>query len=426
MRSHQYLATIGSAVVAAVFLAACGGGSTVGPEHFRLIATEFAGGLRLIDGRLPPAIDESGRVAFMGQIAPTDNRAVFVGDGGPLSVADTQAAGYNGIQAVQLSSGGGVVFLDHARPSGPVPPRVGVYRTDLRGSAYTTLLEEEVHPSAAGFPLRMSGNGTVAFSTINDGRGAVYRGPAAGPVTALRDGTCHVYTDCSATFYNSGQLDVNDAGTAAVQMEYNDGYLYRGILVFDTPGETFPTLEATVQRQDVGVQPALAINNRGQVAFALTTSITIDYFTPPFPTSTGGPPTSSQTFGPGVYLASPAPIGTPIKFTQIASATDGYTSFGDVDVNDAGVVVFEASHGGRRGIFTGNNPAVDKVAITGEPMMIGGRWHYFSSVRLGQLNNRNQVAIRTIALSFPRALGSPADAGLDTDRQIWRIDMPAR
>ena len=143
----------------------------------------------------------------------------------------------------------------------------------------------------------MSGNGTIAFSNIVNGSGAFYTAPAGGAATVLRQG--------SGTFFNNQALDVNDAGAGAMQMEYTDPNhgLSRGILVFDTPGDDLSSIETTVERTGVGVQPRLSINNLGQVAFALDTSVTINYFNPPLPG--GGAPAGSQMLTEGIYLATP-------------------------------------------------------------------------------------------------------------------------
>jgi hypothetical protein len=179
--------------------------------------------------------------------------------------------------------------------------------------------------------MRMAANGMLGFGTNINGNGGIYRVPAAGMPELLRA--------ASGTYYNNGALDVNDAGTVCVQMEYMDpnSGLSRGLLVFDTPGDTLATNETTLMNAGVGVQPRVAMNSAGQVAFSLNDTVTIHYYTPPLPGS--GMPSGTQTLQPGVYLATPVPFGTPFTYTLIASNADGYSDFGEIDLNDQGVVV---------------------------------------------------------------------------------------
>jgi hypothetical protein len=412
MRLRQVLTTA-SALCIALWASACGTTAIVGPEHYTLIATDFVGGLKFIDASVPPSLSDDGHVAFVGSRTSPFIRpeAIFVGHGGPLSVAQTETAGYTQLTAVQYAASGELVFIGEHTPVATALR--GVFRTTSTGASYSTLLEGRTTwsfgdadtPPPRPYTLAMSPNGTVGFSTIVNAAGGLYRVPPGGSTELLRG--------ASGTYFNSGfkarEFDVNDAGAVAVQLEYSDpnAGLSRGLFVFDAPGDTLATIESTVMRQGVGSQPALALNGSGQMAFALNGPVTIQYFHPPLPG--GGAPAASQTLGAGVYLATPAPFGTPFTFTQIAAAAGGYSNFGRVDVNDSGVVVFEANYDGEKGIFSGSDPIVDRVAITGRLMIIGGQPNFFSVVQLGQLNNHNQVSIQT---SDSRT----------TDQRIWRID----
>jgi VCBS repeat-containing protein len=194
-----------------------------------------------------------------------------------------------------------------------------------------------------------------------------------------------------------------------MDMEYGDpnAGLRRGLLMFDTPGDTLATIETTLER--VGAQAQVAINNAGQVAFSLDAPVTIQYFTPPLPG--GGVPSSTLTVPAGVHRATPTPFGTPFSFTTIATPADGYSAFGKVALNDSGTVVFEANHNSNTGVFFGANAATDTIAITGEDVTVGGRSQFFSIVRLGGLNDANQLAIQTSDFRT-------------TDQQIWRVQLP--
>jgi len=375
--------------------------------QYTQIAYDFTGGIGFIDGTIDTAIAADGTVIFIAGALPSGALQIFGGTGGALTTVNTTAAGYSNISSIQISALGDVVFV--ARREGGADDYNGVYHSTLGGGPFTTLYEVVNGPFPVDPPprprVRMAENGTIAFSAIVNGDGAIYRGLADNPIEELRAG--------SGTFFNTQQFDVNSAGMVAVQMEYTDPNmgLSRGILNFESPGQGLDEITTTVERVSVGVQPTLAVNDNGQVAFALNTSITINYFDPPFPG--GGNPNGSQMLGPGVYLATPSAFGTPFTFTQIASTADGYTTFGDVDVNDNGVVVFEAGlAGGDSGIFFGNNPIDHMIARTGVDTTINGEDHFFSIVRLGQLNNSNQLSFQTSDFET-------------TDQIVWRVTIPA-
>lgn len=404
-------------VVAAAWISGCGGSDPVGPENYTLIARDFVDGLYFIDGSVPPALTSDGKVAFVGTRPLPDNpnsqtQAIYFGDGSSLTSLGTQAAGYTRVLSVQYATSGDVAFVSERTPD-TVLLR-GAYRTNTLGTAYTTLREAKANWSTSDGDLTppqrslaMSPNGTIAFSAIINGFGEVLRVAPGGAPEVMRSGEITAYN----TGNQAGHLDVNDAGEVAVQFEYLDPVvmLMRGLFVLDAPGETLATSETTLMRQPVSFRAPMAINASGQVAFSLAQpTIAVNYYTPP--TSATGAPTAMQAvLQPGVYLATPAPFGTPFTFTQIASTASGYSAFGRVDLNDSGTVVFEADHDGSRGIFRGGDPVLDRIAITRQPMIIDGRNHFFSFVRLGQLNNANQVSIQTSDY-------------YTTDQIVWRID----
>ncbi len=84
-------------------------------------------------------------------------------------------------------------------------------------------------PGSLGSGSRFAlAGGTVAFSQIQTGAGALYRCPAAGPVSVLRSG--------NGTFFNTGSVHVNDADRVVVQMEYGgSGRLQRALLAVRHP-----------------------------------------------------------------------------------------------------------------------------------------------------------------------------------------------
>jgi hypothetical protein len=113
----------------------------------------------------------------------------------------------------------------------------------------------------------------------------------------------------------------------------------------------------------------------------------------------------------GVHLATPTAFGLPFSFTTIAQPSDGYENFGKVVVNEAGTVAFEASVGSNSGVFFGPDPMTDTIAITGVNIPVAGINNFFSVVRLGSLNDANQLVIQTSDF-------------LSTDQRIWRVQLP--
>lgn len=385
-------------------------GVTAPAMTFEEIGHDFVGGVGFINGNVRAAIAENGDVIFAGTSTPTGAAMLFVGDGvNPLSTINYIAAGYDNIAAPQIDAAGNVAFVA-TRPTTPNDFR-GVYRTDTTGSAYSTVFEAEVtiFPTPTPVPqprLAMSGNGTIAFSNVVSATGAIWTAPAGGPAAVLRQST--------GVFFNNQAFDVNDSGTTAVQMEYTDpnNGLSRGILVFDTPGDDLSSIETTMERVGVGVQPKLAINNLGQVAFALNNDITINYFNPPLPG--GGAPAGSQTLTKGIYIATPSAYGTPFTYTQIADTTGAFESFNEIRFNDNGTVVFEAtfevSPGNTEfGLFTGGDPVNDLLVRTGVNTVINGQNNFFSVIRMGDLNHQDQLTFQTSDFNT-------------TDQIVWRVN----
>jgi len=138
------------------------------------------------------------------------------------------------------------------------------------------------------------------------------------------------------------------------------------------------------------------------VAFAMTTTATMNFYDPPHDPQ--GTLVASITLGPGVYTATPTLLGQPSIVTTIADLGDGYTSFGDVRISDSGTVVFEATTATHFGVFLGPDPVADKILGVGDTM--GGR--LFSFIKMGDLNNSAQLTLLTS--DFYTA-----------DRQVWRV-----
>jgi hypothetical protein len=335
-------------------------------------------------------------IAQDGTVLAAEATRLLVGDGTTLTAVDLApfALTINTLgtatptMAVQIRDAGDLVFVgERAGVMGCAASMRGAYRLDTSGAALGILRETCLFPPVTEkviAKIAMSPNGTVAFSSVLNGGGAIWRGPASGPVAALHAG--------SGEFYNSGALDVNDAGRTMVQMEYFDGFaggLMRGVLAFDTPEQPKLDLDTALEKLGIGTQPDVAINAGGTVAFALsgTFSMTI-----------GG---MVYMCAGGVYRAIPTPFNSPKSLTAVADLSGPYCRFGRVDINAAGTVAFEAAldsgtacaSGPFDGIFTGPDPSTATVVARG---MTGlGAHQYFDDVVLGQINDAGQVAFLT-------------------------------
>lgn len=375
------------------------------PYTFVEVAREFAEGsaLGFLDPDVRTSISEDGTVVFTGFVpgnfqGSTPDRLLF-GDGGPVGFVDL--TGFDDVRFVQVNSAGWVVF-EGIRDDGSFGQR-GVYRTSTTAAAITTYYEGSLGPPMPPEPTAFSANvalsesGTVAFTTITNGAGALYRGPVTGTPSVYRQG--------SGTFFNNRRLDVNDSGQVVMEMEYADPTrgLSRGLLVFSAPNQTRSQISTAFEKANVGWTARMAINGSGQVAFATNLSATLTFYDPP--DNPSGTVVETVTVSPGVYVSTPTGFGLPLQLTQIADGTV-YANFGDVDINDAGTVVFQASPiaGGGSGVFRGNDPVADKIIQQGD---VEGPF-LFSIVQMGELNNAGELSVFTSDFN-------------STDRQIWKI-----
>lgn len=383
------------------------------------IFQEIASGFD-ISSHVRPAIANNGNVAFIAGVDTNDARVV-IEDMGVLSAIDLSSFGL-GLElsssivgrSVQIRDEGDVVFL----ASKTVPNAVcftgqqkGAYATDTAGSFLIPYVEGCFGPD--GSPksdIAMSENGTVAFSSIKNGDGSIYRGSVSGPIAELRNG--------SGIFFNTRQLDVNNAGRVPVQMEYVDGFvggLMRSVLLFDSLNQDKEDLDVAIEKMGIGDQPAIAINASGQVALSFARNASVTFM--------GG----SQIIEAGVYVATPNPFNSalnnaPTNLVKIADTSGDYCSFGNVDINDDGRVVFEAKLDDGLGdclstfdktydgIFMGEDSVFDRVVTRGDDGL--GTHEFFDSVRLGELNNQGQV---TLLSTYSEPLVEPV--------KVWRVDL---
>ncbi|MGF1469014.1 MAG: hypothetical protein ACFCGT_23050 [Sandaracinaceae bacterium] len=391
----------GLIVAAALTAAACT------PElEFTEVQTELSGAIGFLDVSVLPSLADDGDMLFAGEHPMTGEQALFYYDGATVTRIDIAPAGYSEVTSVAVISDGRAAFI--GRRDAGMTDFIGVYSTTLPAAASsTTLLEADVTalpPSLALIPqdnVALAENGTVAFHNVRDGMGAIWRGPVEGPVAVLRQAT--------GTYFNAQRLDVNDGGTVAVQMEYGDPTmgLSRGILLFESPGDTLATIDTAIEKLSVGSQPLPSINADGNVAFALPFGAIIDFFDPP--DDANGTVVETLDLDAGVYVATPTPFGDPSDVTVIADDTGGeYTAFTrTVRHNDDGRVVFQATTvEGDGGVFFGPSRIANRILAQGD--MLDGR--LFSFVTLADINNQDRVAL--VAGDF-----------ISTDRTVWSVDL---
>lgn len=370
-----------------------------GPEE-PLRGTPCAGALELVEiaadgpqwrlGAAVPALDAQGRLAFAAT-DPAGTAHLLLAAGGALSTVSLAKAEVELPVRVALDDAGNLAFVA-ATPSSA--PRLGVFSTDADGSGVTVhyAAEEGGGLGDEGSlltprPFALAANGTLAFSSIRDGRGALYRGDVGGDLELVRTG--------SGELFNQADLAVNAGGTVAVQMEHGQCGLQRGILLFDEPNAELPELDKAIAGLSVGVSPIVALNDAGVIAFALPgTAPSVELLRCP-----EGEPSERFAVTTGVYTAVRTPLSERPELTLIAGNGGTFASFGAVDIDNAGRVVFEAElAAGGRGIFRGPDAVRDKVVAVGD-VLEGER---VTEVQLGQVNDSCQLSLTTVSASGRR------------------------
>lgn len=371
---------------------------------FTEVAREGSETLSAIDVEARPDLTRDGRVAFVGRDRHDGLRLFVAGANGTAAASvDVGSAGHEQVLSLQIDDAGRLAFLSRRRtPTGDEARGVYVAAID---APIRTLVEatDASAPDGSSPPpssnVALSPKGTIAFSTVLSAQGGVFRGSLGGTEapSLLRSGT--------GTFYNTKQLDVTDGGSVAVQMEYGDPVrgLARGILLFSSAEQTLEEVSAAVEKLGIGTQPEPSMNARGEVAFFLDRTDTMPFFDPPDDRTAG--PVREITLEPGVYVSTPTPFGRPSQVRQVATASGAFDQFFHVEINDAGLVVFEASlDDGRRGVYRGPDPQGDKIVEVGDDL--GGE--RVSWVSLGELNDAGQVAVVT-------------RGDVTRPRRLWRV-----
>jgi len=361
----------------------CGGGCE-GGLSFTAIASS-SGDFTIAP--LAVALNDEGLVAFSGADSGGVER-LLLGSGGALTALDVSLWGLERVGRLALDGEGALAFIAATATSGSF---FGAFATDTDGSGPTVLYAPEAGGGLAddgaleaSSRIAIAANGTVAFSSIQDGHGALYRGPVSGSLAVVRTGT--------GAFYNNQELDVNAAGTVAMQMEHGACGLQRGVLLFDDPEPDIDDVFKAIAGVSVGQQPDTALNDSGLVAFALTgTAPDVDVLRCP-----EGEDPEHLNVALGVYTAHPTPLSDPPALSLVADSTGAFASFGAVDINDAGTVVFEADlDGGGRGIYRGPDPVGDRIVAVGDEL--GGE--VVTDIQLGQLNDECELAFAAVTAS---------------------------
>ncbi|MEY2933593.1 MAG: hypothetical protein RL033_4342 [Pseudomonadota bacterium] len=348
-------------------------------------------------GSAPPALDNAGSLAFAAADAADAPHLLLVSDG-VFTAVELASSELTLPSRVGLDDAGNLAFVAGTTTSDRL---FGVFSTDAQGSDIKVHYAAEVGGGRGdegsiitGLAFALAPNGTLAFGSIRDGKGALYRGEVGGDVEVVRTGA-------PGTFFNEANLDVNAAGTVALQMEHGGACgLRRGILLFDEPNPELVDVDKAIDGLFVGQQPDAAINDGGVIALALQGEApTTEVLRCP-----SGEPSERVDVATGVYTATATPLSDRPELTLVADNSDAFASFGSVDIDAEGRVVFEAVlASGERGIFSGPDAEQDKIVAVGDEL----NGEVVTEVQLGQLNDACQLSFATVSAS---------------GRRVWRAE----
>jgi hypothetical protein len=357
-------------------------------------------GLLPVDStEVTPVIASDGTVAFLSKpVGAVPAKFHVLTAQGPR--VRSLPSSYTNVRSLRINAGQVVFVADRTT----VPARRGVYRIDVAGliAGTTTIRKvfDMVKPSSSSDPylkqfVSLSPNGTLAFSTVVNGNGSVYRFPILGSVSAFQSKP----QTGSPLIFNSREIEVNDAGQVAIEAEYNDpsAGLCRGVLIFDQPDETAVTAQAAVSRLTVGSHAYFRLGNNNKVALYFSTNASA--------------PSLNHTVNAGFYLANVTGIGVVPNSTLITTvgATGTFTTVRGWDFDGQSVLTISGNRQSptASGIFTSKNGAAPSTApfIKVGDLISGRR---ISFIRAGQLNSVGKLAIFI----------SDFNSG---DRFIWRV-----
>jgi hypothetical protein len=313
-------------------------------------------------------------------------------------IADTSASGpFSGFDWSSLNDAGTLAFVADLRGGGQ-----GIFTGDGRS---TTTLYDTSGPFTRFSGVSINNAGTVAFGASLDPSGSflgdngIFAG-SGGPTTTIADNRA------GSPFRNIrfGSARINNAGTVAFVSERNDRL---GVGIFTGTGGSTATLVFDPLRR---ISPSISFNDRGQAAYYgsrggdANIGIRVN----------GGAIANDGRFPWGILNQRPsinnngevafsgfrldgAGGGHAISTNRRGIIVDVRGAFSDLynyttlSINDAGTVAFTARlDDGGFGLFTGPDPAADRVLLVGDTL--------FSSTVTGLgfaeqgLNNQGQVA----------------------------------
>ncbi len=389
-----------------VLLGLLGGLSAASPsaaQHFDEIASELADGINVINTSVLPDLSNDGRIAFTAAPIGIGSSRLYVGTGEGLVSVDL--ASFSNLRNIEIDSVGDVAWTADRVVAG-ISYR-GVYRSKVDPAIQAlysrfTVYQGRILPYSALQPparsqIALSSHGELLYSSLTNGDGGIFKGPI--------EGTQDLFVDGSGTYFNHLQLDLNELGEVAVQLEYSDPILNlaRGIFVFDAPLQIREDARTAVEKLGIGEQYAPDLNNAGQVAFVVNGSPTMTFYDPP--DDSEGVIVAQVELSPGVWLATPTSFGLPPSLTQLVDTTSGYTTISRVLLDDFGRIVFSATkNDGVRGIYSGPDPVADRLVE--EFDLVEGR--QLSSLVLAKGNDWGQFVLI-------------ARDGFTLNRQVWRV-----
>ncbi|MCA9286076.1 MAG: hypothetical protein KDA22_12705 [Phycisphaerales bacterium] len=306
-----------------------------------------------------PVINSAGEVAFgMWSLGDPCNE-IYVGNGGPLSVAFDCDGPTSTIPGFPAINDAGVVSVWANRDVGPQA---------LLTSTGAVILEV-VPPIASIFSGRcpISASGMVAARVVlTNGFKAIYAGDGSTLVTVAAGGGGGPFGDILS------DPDMNASGTIVFVGVNSDGW---GVYAWSGGG--FSPISTQIASGIPGVTlvnfGSPMISDAGVVAFYA----------------------QSGTLGSGLFVASGGIVQPKVL---LGGSILGFGLEGQFDVNDAGEVAYYAAAnvGGvvKQGIFVGPDPNTDAVILQGDSLDGSTATNVYMS--RGCLNNAGQVAFTAI------------------------------
>jgi hypothetical protein len=279
-----------------------------------------------------PALNSSRVVAFHANFDAGGSGA-YTGMGGALTTIADASNSYSSISWVDINDSGAVAFYGH-----PTTGNAGIFRSDGNGTPITTINAIGGVYSSIYTPISMNNAGVVIFGaerTDNAGIRGIYAG-SGGAITPVVESTSGLDTKPGSTMPN-----INNAGTVAFN------------------ANLFTPSEAIYTRTAAGVvAPIAAVSGPYKSAMDNHPSI-----------SDNGTVTFLSTLddnSQGLFMGNGGPV------TTIGTTAGPYSGFINSAINSSDQFVFfagvDTSQGGGRGLFTGPNPATDKIIRTGDAL----------------------------------------------------------